>query len=226
MTRQKKSAYHHGNLKAALIEAGFDFLEADSLDNLSLRAIAKQVGVTPTAAYNHFADKMALMVEMKAAAFLKLDAFLRQHVDEAPSNDPDTRMRALARGYINFAFEHPGLFNLLFTWTPDKDRFTEELTQSAACGETLMRETLTDLLRAEGLNPDHYQQSVASFSSWSLVHGVTLLLKAGVVDAVTTCHHWPEEFASENRESLTRILEHLFTIQIEGLKATLAKVHP
>lgn len=226
MTRQKKSAYHHGNLKAALIEAGFDLLEADGLDNLSLRALAKQVGVTPTAAYNHFADKMALMVDMQTTAFLKLDAFLRQRVDQAPANDADARMRALARGYIDFAFEHPGLFNLLFTWTPDKDRFTDEHNESAACGETLMRETLTDLLRAEGLDPDHYQQAVASFSSWALVHGVTLLLKAGVVDAVTTCHHWPEEFSSENRESLTRIMEHLFTIQIEGLKATLAKVHP
>lgn len=226
MTRQKKSTYHHGNLKAALIKAGFEALETEGLDQLSLRALAKTVGVTPTAAYNHFADKMALMIEMKSETFVKLDAYLRQHIEQADSDDPETRMRALARGYIAFAFEHPGLFNLLFTWTPEKDRFTEELAEAAAYGETLLRETLTELLRAEGLDPDFYQQSVSCFSAWSTVHGVTLLLKAGVVDAVTTCHHWPDEFSSANQESLTRILEHVFTIQIEGLKATLPRIQP
>ena len=226
MTRQKKSAYHHGNLKSALIEAGFDFLEADSLDNLSLRALAKHVGVTPTAAYNHFTDKMALMVDMKTDAFQRLDAFLHQHIEHAEPDTSEGRMRALARGYVAFAFEHPGIFNLLFTWVPDKEYFTNQLVECSGHSETLLRQTLTALLEAEGLELDHYQQSVAVFSSWSLVHGVTLLLKAGVVDAVTTCHNWPPEFASENRESLTRVLEHLFTIQIEGLKSTLAKVHP
>lgn len=226
MTRQKKSAYHHGNLKAALIEAGFDFLEADSLDNLSLRAIAKQVGVTPTAAYNHFADKMALMVAMKVEAFQRLDSHLRQHVDQADPDNAEGRMRALARGYVAFAFEHPGVFNLLFTWVPDREYFTDELVECSGHSETLLRETLIDLLEAEGLELDQYQEAVAAFSSWSLVHGVTLLLKAGVVDAVTACHHWPAEFASENRESLTRVLEHLFTIQLEGLKATISTAKP
>lgn len=226
MTRQKKASYHHGNLKAALIEAGFRFLEGNSLDTLSLRAIAKEVGVTPTAAYNHFADKMALMVEMKTEGFKCLDTFLQSHVNTIEDNDHDGKMRAIARAYIAFAFEHPGIFNLLFTWVPDKEYITEELAESAACSETLLQETIAAALQNEGYQLNHYQTSIAAFSSWSLVHGVTLLLKAGVVDAVTNCHQWPQEFAAENREARTRILEHLFTIQLEGLKAHIAKVQP
>lgn len=225
-TPHKKAPYHHGNLKEAMLEAGFRFLESDGLDKLSLRALAKEVGVSPTAAYNHFADKMALMVEMKTEGFRRFDDYLRHAITQEQPSNPEDKVRCLGRAYTAFAFEHYSIFQLLFSWTPDPGYFTEELTNSAACGENLMRETITELLREEGCELNHYQQSVASLSSWSLVHGLTMLLKAGVIDAVTICGNWPQEFSSQNRESLQRALEHLFTIQLQGLRSTVGRVAP
>lgn len=226
MSPEKKASYHHGNLKTAMIEAGFRFLETDGLDKLSLRALAKAVGVSPTAAYNHFADKMALMVEMKAEGFRHFDTVLRDYLAKAPSDDPEAKVRALARAYTAFAFEHNSMFQLLFSWTPDPGYFTAELTESAACGETLLRETMVELLRDEGIDLDEYQQAVATFSSWALVHGVTMLLKSGVVDAVNICGQWPSQFSSQNQEALAQVLENLFTIQMQGLRHTVGHVEP
>src|SRR5690554_4646812 len=99
MSQHKKSAYHHGNLKAALIEAGFQALETGSLDDLSLRSIAKAVGVTPTAAYNHFADKTALMVEMKTEGFKVFDAVLQESLSVVEATTAEGKVRAMARAY-------------------------------------------------------------------------------------------------------------------------------
>ncbi|MFC3853718.1 TetR/AcrR family transcriptional regulator [Salinispirillum marinum] len=226
MTQPKKSAYHHGNLKAALIDAGFKALETGSLEELSLRALAKAVGVTPTAAYNHFADKMALMVEMKTEGFQRFDAALHESLSAADPASPEGKVRAMARAYLHFAFTHPGIFNLIFFWTPEPEYFTNDLMQAAGCAERHLQNTMSEMFAQEGFELTEYQQAVASFSAWSLVHGVTLLLRTGVVDAVTHCGNWPTQFSSANREEQARILEHVFTIELEGLKHTLSKFQP
>lgn len=226
MSQQKKSAYHHGNLKAALIEAGFKALETGSLEDLSLRALAKAVGVTPTAAYNHFSDKMALMVDMKTEGFQRFDAALHEALMAAEPSTPEGKIRAMARAYLHFAFTQPGIFNLIFFWTPEPEYFTNDLMEAAGCAERHLQNTMTEMFAQEGFELTEYQQAVASFSAWSLVHGVTLLLRTGVVDAVTHCGNWPSHFSSANPEEQTRILEYLFTIELEGLKRTLSQVNP
>lgn len=226
MSRQKKSAYHHGNLRAALIDAGFKSIEQGDLESLSLRALAKEIGVTPTAAYNHFADKMALMVEMKTEGFVRFDAFLREALAGKENASPEDKVRILGRAYMRFAIEHSGVFNLIFFWTPGQDYLTPELIKASACSEQLLESVISDMLELQGEQLTDYQRSVASFSAWSMVHGVSLLMKTGIVDAVTYCGEWPEQFASSNLEGQARVLEHLFAIQIQGLKQTLPSVTP
>lgn len=121
MSRQKKSSYHHGNLRVALMDAGFRSLETGHLEDLSLRALAKEVGVTPTAAYNHFADKMALMVEMKTEGFRRFDASLTEALEPANDASPEDKVRCLGRAYMAFAFKHPGIFNLIFSGRLNKN---------------------------------------------------------------------------------------------------------
>ncbi len=208
------------------MDAGFRSLETGHLEDLSLRALAKEVGVTPTAAYNHFADKMALMVEMKTEGFQRFDAFLNSALVSVKDASPEDKVRTLGRAYMNFAFEHPGIFNLIFFWTPEQKYLTDALAQAAACGESLLKGIVAEMLQVDGIELNDYQRSVASFSAWSMVHGITLLLKTGVVDAVTYCGNWPQEFSSQNREAQAHILEHLLEIQIEGLKRVLPGVKP
>lgn len=226
MSRQKKTSYHHGNLRVALMDAGFRSLETGHLEDLSLRALAKEVGVTPTAAYNHFADKMALMVEMKTEGFRRFDAFLAEHLEAFKEASAEDKVRCLGRAYMAFAVEHPGIFNLIFFWTPEQKYLTDALAHAAACGERMLQDIVADMLQVDGIKLNDYQKSVACFSAWSMVHGITLLLKTGVVDAVTYCGNWPQEFSSQNPESQAHILEHLLEIQIEGLKRVLPGVRP
>lgn len=226
MSQHKKSAYHHGNLKAALIEAGFQALETGSLDDLSLRSIAKAVGVTPTAAYNHFADKTALMVEMKTEGFKVFDAVLQESLSVVEATTAEGKVRAMARAYIQFGFEHTGIFNLIFFWTPEPEYLTAELAAAAGCTEQYLQNSMAEMFLSEGYELTPYQLAVASFSAWSLVHGVTLLLRTGVVDAVAYCENWPSEFFSTNKEQQARILEHLFTVQLAGLKSTMNDIRP
>lgn len=208
------------------MDAGFRSLETGHLEDLSLRALAKEVGVTPTAAYNHFADKMALMVEMKTEGFRRFDASLTEALEPANDASPEDKVRCLGRAYMAFAFKHPGIFNLIFFWTPEQKYLTDALSHAAACGENKLKGIVAEMLQADGTELNDYQKSVASFSAWSMVHGITLLLKTGVVDAVTYCENWPQEFSSQNPESQAHILEHLLEIQIEGLKRVLPGVKP
>src|SRR5580698_9203996 len=94
-----KSAYHHGNLRAALVQAGLTLLEKDEHGNLSLREIARQTGVSANAAYRHFADKEALFVALAAEGFRRLQA---THLEAAQAaSGPRQAMLAAGRAYIN-----------------------------------------------------------------------------------------------------------------------------
>ena len=69
-----RDAYHHGDLRSALIEAGMHALSTHSADALSLRALAREVGVSATAVYRHFPDRDALLVALALTGFDQLAA--------------------------------------------------------------------------------------------------------------------------------------------------------
>ena len=65
--------YHHGNVKGALIDAAMKLIDTNQTDTISLRRLAKEVGVTPSAVYNHFADKDSLMLAIKIRLYVELN---------------------------------------------------------------------------------------------------------------------------------------------------------
>lgn len=73
---EHKDTYHHGNLRESLLSTALEFLQTDTLDNLSLRALAKRVGVSPTAVYSHFADKIELLIDVRTLGFRQLSEHL------------------------------------------------------------------------------------------------------------------------------------------------------
>jgi len=115
MSETAKRAYHHGDLSEALIEQAVASVDAVGAEHVSLRAVAAAVGVSPSAAYHHFADKEALMEAVSARGFVQLDQFILCHVSVEPHlGGPLELMRHSANAYISFAVDHPHLFHVMF----------------------------------------------------------------------------------------------------------------
>lgn len=227
MSQAKKQRYHHGNLKQDLLDTALHALELESLEKLSLRSLAKALGVTPTAVYGHFSDKIALLIELRTLGFRQLSETMRSALADLPTPSPaEDKVRALGKAYMQFAADKPHLFATLFSWTPDFDRITPECAEEGARSEQILRNALLELLQKQGHDLTEYQAAVASFSAWSLVHGISMLLKTGSVEGAIYCENWPTSFSAQHPQSQAKVLDHLLTIQIEGLKSAAAKCQP
>src|SRR3954447_9940774 len=105
--------YHHGNLRATLLAAAERTLAEGGVGALSLRELARQVGVSHAAPRRHFAHKQALLDALAEDGFQRLGAALRAGMD---ASDPtfDAQLRAFGRSYVRFATEHGALIELMF----------------------------------------------------------------------------------------------------------------
>jgi AcrR family transcriptional regulator len=110
MTRD--SAYHHGDLRAALMRAAAGEIERGGYENLSLRELAASLDVSRAAPYRHFVDRRALLAALAAEGFDELTAIYRKAI--AGSKRADSRLAASGRAYLAFAAERPQLFRLMF----------------------------------------------------------------------------------------------------------------
>ncbi|MFW2390553.1 MAG: TetR/AcrR family transcriptional regulator [Polyangiales bacterium] len=106
-----EKSYHHGNLRETLLAKALDLVDANGADAVSIRALAREVGVSSAAPFRHFADKQVLLDEIANRAAAELRAKL-----DAATHDGDdalTQFRAMTVAYVRFAAEHPHLFQLI-----------------------------------------------------------------------------------------------------------------
>jgi AcrR family transcriptional regulator len=120
--------YHHGNLREALLLAGEQALETGGAQNLSLRELARAVGVSHAAPRRHFSDKQALLDALALSGWERLGAALAGAVADADDGF-DAQMLGLARAYVAFATLHPALVELMFA-TKHQDDASPELAEA------------------------------------------------------------------------------------------------
>ncbi len=108
---QKRSTYHHGDLRAALIQAADDIIAEGGIEGFSLRAAALRAGVSPAAPAHHFGSAKGLLTEVALLAFERVGQYIEEvgHSDDATAN-----VRALTLAFVTFALDHPGHFRLMF----------------------------------------------------------------------------------------------------------------
>jgi AcrR family transcriptional regulator len=175
----KEDSFHHGNLRAALIDAGLAAVEARGAGEVSLRDLARQVGVSPTAAYRHFADKDALFTAIADRGFQALaDASLQA---PAPA-DPTERIMSLARTYAGFAAGHPQLYRLMFAEPLDMAAVAG-LSDSSAAAYRPLREAV---IAALGMGADEARVTDAIVRLWSVLHGYVTLRHANRLPRLAT----------------------------------------
>jgi len=160
----RKRPYHHGKLKEALLEQAAVVLKEVGVDELSLRELAKKIGVSPNAPYRHFTDKAHLLAVLAARGFDDLTKLLQTVTVDGPSK----RLREAADRYFAFAAEHAGLYQCMFTCSAGveeldsaRDRFLAEL-----------KEMVRVFIGEAAINEDVENATVAT---WSLWHGAVTL---------------------------------------------------
>jgi AcrR family transcriptional regulator len=104
--------YHHGNLRLALLDAAIDQIKEHGVEKLSMRGIARIVGVSQTAPYRHFEDKNHLLSEVATQAFTELYANSMAAID--PDESPIKNIHATGLVYLQYAINNPEKYRVIF----------------------------------------------------------------------------------------------------------------
>jgi len=159
-------AYHHGDLRNALLDAARKILEEESLAQLSLRAVARRAGVSHAAPYRHFPNHESLLVELAIEGFVELRAEL-QAAGSASGAESD-RIAKIGAAYMRFVVRRPELTSLMFgPQLPNRDAFPELGTAADAIGAEIGA-ALHD--------------SALGLAVWAAVHGLAMLILRNVID--------------------------------------------
>lgn len=172
--------YHHGDLRAALLRAAEAILDRDGPNALTLRAAAREAGVTHAAPAHHFGDLTGLLTALATEGFVRFRAHM---LAEAAGTEPTARLAALGRGYVEFARASPGLFLLMFR-SERLDWSCEALTSAGDAAFGLLLDADADGV-ARAAPPDRGRLG-AAMARWSLVHGLATLLLDGRLAAMSS----------------------------------------
>jgi AcrR family transcriptional regulator len=170
ITSQK--SYHHGNLRAELLETAIEQLRELGTDDLSLRALARALGVSQTAPYRHFADKGDLLVAMASRGYRNLLASLRE-AGKASGDCPREQLIAFSHAYVDYAGAHPQLFKLMFGPMVQPTDNHPELREVSRETILLVQQILTQGIR-EGIFVDQNVVYLAN-AAWAGIHGLATL---------------------------------------------------
>jgi AcrR family transcriptional regulator len=179
-----RATYHHGDLRNALIVAGAKLAEHGGPRAAGVRSAARAVGVTPTAAYRHFANAGELLQAVKERAFDVLAEGIRAEMADLEvtgdaATDAVQRAYAIGRAYVRVALAEPGLFRTAF----GEDHEDRSGSRDEDASFLMLRNVVDDLVAAGLLPPE--RRPMAEFAAWSAVHGLAMLILDGPLADLT-----------------------------------------
>jgi AcrR family transcriptional regulator len=173
----EQTPYHHGALRDALLEAAERVLEREGLAGLTLRAVAREAGVSHAAPTHHFGDLTGLVSELAAIGFRQFNMAMAAAC--AAGASPIEQAMSRAKAYVAYAQAHPGMYGLMFR-TERLDMSRPSLHEAAAASFAGLAGAIGasrhEQISAQALSLD---QAAAIARAWSLVHGFTTLLLDG-----------------------------------------------
>lgn len=169
-TAAEARPYHHGDLRRALVDAAQRILEAEGPAALSLRAVAREAGVSPAAPYHHFKDKGELLDAVADEGWSRLNEVMKAARDTAGS--PRAAMASLGVAYVCFARDNPALYRVMYKRSRDKEGLPEHLHAGDDSAFCRTRETL---LEAGADASDEIGLELATIAAWSAAHGLAEL---------------------------------------------------
>lgn len=216
--RAKHNSYHHGNLEKALVDAGVEIVERDGASSLSVRAVAREVGVSHAAPHHHFRDRNELAAAVAQEGFHQLGMRLEKVIGDR-SMDPVERLTSACLAYVGFATNNPQLYRAMYaadlyeaierseTSRGHSSHWFERLNETKAKVFGLFVELVTAGQKQGQLR--HGDASHLAKVATSLAHGLAL------------------EFVEEHLGTPTSRPKHakeIFSLMLSGLRAKDAKM--
>ena len=169
-TAPKRDSYHHGDLRAQLIEATRQLVEAHGPDHFSVSKACRLAGVSTAAPYKHFKDKDEMLRAVALEGMQRQATQMMAELERCPQGSLD-RIIALGRVYVRFAQDEPGVFRLMFGLSDDHDEDADMIAAGEACFGLVQREIAAFDGRASVSEADVGR----AFMLWSFVHGLSFL---------------------------------------------------
>ena len=157
--------YHHGDLSRALVEAASRLLAREGASALSLRAVAREAGVSAAAPYHHFKDKNELLNAVAKLGFEKMGEAMHNSIENAAS--PAERLNAVGVAYVSFARENDALYKVMYDAGRDRD------SRAASAGETEGLSLVMQSIRENApANAADIDIQLAQIAGWCAAHGL------------------------------------------------------
>jgi AcrR family transcriptional regulator len=185
--KRAERGYHHGNLRAALVEAGLELARTGGPNAVVLRAASRQAGVSHNAVYRHFANQEDLLAAVAQRCMTQLGLLMTERMELVTIRDrvrrAEGRLGAIGRAYIDFARAEPGWFRTAFSSAqPHRADGPAAEPADADAGSVpspyqLLSARLDELVAVGALTPE--RRVGAEYAAWSAVHGLSSLLLDG-----------------------------------------------
>lgn len=168
--RKRPKAYHHGDLREALVAAGTKLLAEKGLDGFTLRQCARRAGVSHAAPAHHFATSSDLLAEIAARGFERFVAALGKAAEDA-AGLPLAKLEAMGGAYVTFALANPAVYSLMF-----RQGAGTLMSPHLKTAATTAWQQLCDAVAA-AIGPERGDEVIAKASAvWALVHGTATLM--------------------------------------------------
>ncbi|MBI5263701.1 MAG: TetR/AcrR family transcriptional regulator [Bradyrhizobium sp.] len=196
LARKPINTYHHGDLRDALIQAALREVERGGPEAISIKALAKELGVSQPAPYRHFADREALLEAVTTEALRQFSAMLREAMAK-PSRH--SKLSRLARATLEFGLRRNGVYRLMFASR------TMACAPKASELHKAAMETFGLVLEALEAPAVGFLRERHALKIWAALHGVVMLAEQGLLTgqvAHTTREELVEDFVAETKLAL------------------------
>jgi AcrR family transcriptional regulator len=183
LTIEKRKTFRHGDLRNALVTVGLEMARTGGPNAVILREATRQAGVSPNAAYRHFANQADLLDAVRSACFSQLaaaieDEMKKHRAGRNPQAFARKSLRAVGMGYLGFAMREPGMFRTAFSVPPPVHSPNPANTASMGLNPFQLLSLALNRMQESGLLSKKDRKD-AEYLAWSSVHGLAFLILEG-----------------------------------------------
>lgn len=207
--------YHHGNVKEALVDTALKLIENHDIGTLSLRKLSREVGITPSAVYNHFADKDALLLAIKTRIYDHMNQYFEAR--RSTATDPEQVLLEICMAYYHYSNEHSSQFQFLFSSTLPLEWQTPE-TVAVSCRSLLhVRKLVWQIFEKYQIPCLETAVVNAALLVWSQVHGIVTLRNSGSIKAAVAHLEWPTSCGLANDAEVEQLIRSHLQLMVNGI---------